>query len=142
MTVREFFDALYSTKTPDEYLAITSIKTGAINTEFFNDINDDKLYALLTERDGTGFNVYFGVGLLDHILPRGRRGQKSDICAIPGLWVDIDIAGPNHKKNKLFKTEQMALEVIKSRVGLDAVYHRQNWRRSSSIFSIYCDLVP
>lgn len=117
MIVREFFDALYSTKTPDEYLAITAIKSGSIHTEFYNDLTDGKLYSFMSECDGTGYNVYFGVGLLDHILPQGR-GTKNDICAIPGLWVDIDIEGPNHKKNKLFKTEQTALDVIKSRVGL------------------------
>lgn len=118
MTGFEFFESLYSSKTPDDYLAITVIKTGSIHTEFFNDLSDKQLATFIEESDKNGYNCYFGVGLLDHILPRGQRGKKSDICALPGFWVDIDIGGPNHKKKNLFRSEVSALDVIKTSVGL------------------------
>lgn len=41
-----------------------------------------------------GHDAYFGVGLRREGLQSGQRGGKSDVVAVPGLWIDIDIASP------------------------------------------------
>ncbi len=112
MTLPEFFQLLYHSHRPDEWLAITTIGQQRVNVSFF-DRFDGVLYQYISAMNET-FNVYYGVGLLDAKLPYGQRGSKDHICALPGLWADIDIdIAANHKKKKLFKSEIEALEVIK-----------------------------
>lgn len=41
--------------------------------------------------------VWFGVATRRQRLEGGRRGGHDDCAALPGLWVDIDIAGPGHR---------------------------------------------
>jgi hypothetical protein len=65
-------------------------------------------------------DVWFGVATRKHQLvndrgvPDGRRGGDSDCLELPGLWVDVDIAGPNHKTagELLPPDEEAALELI------------------------------
>lgn len=47
------------------------------------------------------FHVYRGCGLRAEAMGRYKRGGNDDVIAIPGLWADIDIAGPNHKRSDL-----------------------------------------
>ena len=53
----------------------------------------------LVDKIKTTHDVYYGVGLRSQKV--AGRGGNDDVCAIPGLWVDIDIAGPAHKANDL-----------------------------------------
>lgn len=39
---------------------------------------------------------WFGVATRTQRLDGGRRGGANDCAAIPALWVDLDVAGPNH----------------------------------------------
>lgn len=43
--------------------------------------------------------VWFGVATRREKLPDGARGGLSDCLEIPALWVDIDVAGPNHARS-------------------------------------------
>jgi len=65
-----------------------------------------RAYALASTKD-----VYFGVGL------RGRkvqgRGSNNDVCTVPGLWIDIDVAGNNHKQKDLPPTIEDAVAFLK-----------------------------
>ena len=115
VTLAEFFALLYKGKSQDEFLTIVSIESGKPRVKFFNTI-DDQTVAYVAAQDRIA-NVYFGVGLLDRELPDGRRGVKENVIALPAFWLDIDVAGPGHKKKNLFKTESDALEVLK-KVGL------------------------
>lgn len=117
MTLLEFFRTLYGTKADDDWLAITSIINNSADVRFFDTI-DDAALEHVRARNKTK-NVYFGVSLLDRPLGEGRRGTKRDITAIPGLWVDIDIEGPGHKKSRLFRNEDRAMEVVRKRIGLE-----------------------
>lgn len=45
-------------------------------------------------------DIYFGVGISNQRKPEGRL-SADDVTAIPGLWIDIDIAGQEHKQNNL-----------------------------------------
>jgi len=46
-------------------------------------------------------DVYFGVGLQKSPLGSSKRGEAAGVIAIPGLWADMDVAGPAHKSEKL-----------------------------------------
>lgn len=59
-------------------------------------------------------NVYCGVGLSRQRFGRDRRCKAADIAGIVGLWADIDIAGPAHKKPNLPPDEGAAHELLDS----------------------------
>lgn len=63
----------------------------------------------LSER---GFEVYFGVGLRRENLGKTRRGEAADVCAIPALWIDLDVAGPAHTSGALPPTLEDALSLV------------------------------
>lgn len=52
-------------------------------------------------------DVYFGVGLRRNEPERDddgvlrKRGLADEVEAIPGFWLDLDVAGPEHKKQNL-----------------------------------------
>lgn len=56
-------------------------------------------------------DVYFGVGLRGFKAAEGRGGSD-DVTVIPGLWVDIDIAGPAHKETALPPDDRAALDAL------------------------------
>jgi hypothetical protein len=64
--------------------------------------------------------VYLSMGLAHpdaaHTKPDGamRRAGAADIAALPGLWADLDIAGPAHTKKDLPPTEADALRILES----------------------------
>lgn len=49
--------------------------------------------------DASGKNVYFSVGLSEKNFQRYERAKNADIIGLPGLWVDIDIAGEHAAEN-------------------------------------------
>ena len=57
-------------------------------------------------------DVYFGLGLRKQALPPDRRGEYPDVIAIPGLWLDIDIAGDNHKNTFLPRGPEDVIEFL------------------------------
>ena len=59
-------------------------------------------------------DVYLGVGMRRTVPPEGSRGLASEIDAIPGVYADIDVAGPAHKKANLPPTIEAASEILKA----------------------------
>lgn len=58
-------------------------------------------------------DVWFGVATRKVRLGGGQRGGDKDCLEVPGLWVDIDIAGPNHRTSaELPPNEEAALELV------------------------------
>lgn len=57
--------------------------------------------ALMASKANTFHDVWYGVGLRSADLGPNHRGGLGDVLAIPGFWVDIDIAGPAHKEPNL-----------------------------------------
>ena len=57
-------------------------------------------------------DVYFGLGLQRNIPGSNKRGDVAGVCAIPGLWMDLDIKGPGHKAENLPATVDDALLLI------------------------------
>ena len=59
-------------------------------------------------------DIYTGVGIAasDAKLDARSRLKASDVAGIPGLWADIDVAGPVHKKPNLPETVEEARELL------------------------------
>ena len=55
-------------------------------------------------------DIYTGVGIAapDAKLTSATRTTSANVAGIPGLWADIDVAGPVHKKPNLPPTEEDA----------------------------------
>lgn len=62
--------------------------------------------------DVPGVQVYFGCGSRRDGLPPNRRGYKADVVAVPGLWLDLDLAGPAHASKALPETEDDAAAIL------------------------------
>lgn len=45
---------------------------------------------------------------LDWLIAHNKRGEATDVVALPCLWADIDIAGPNHLSAKRYPTTEAA----------------------------------
>jgi len=60
-----------------------------------------------------GREVYFGTCLQAEEPERWRRGTASGACAIPGLWADLDVAGPAHKSASLPPTKEAAADLAR-----------------------------
>jgi hypothetical protein len=95
--IRQFVDLLYppEAKTPG-YFSIWELP-GRRSYHFKP--SDPELEIAAHALDNEGHNVFYGVGLRRADLGAGIRGSKPDICALPGFWVDIDIAGGHAAKN-------------------------------------------
>ena len=59
-------------------------------------------------------DIYTGVGIAspDVKLNSGSRLKAADVAGIPGLWADLDIAGPVHKKANLPPSQEAALQLL------------------------------
>lgn len=98
------------------YLTLFSIDptTGARSTDWFDhpdlEAMADHAIAIGGLRD-----VWFGLAPRLERLAAGRRGGKDDCVGITCLWVDIDIAGPNHKDVAgVLPTLDQARELVRS----------------------------
>lgn len=57
-------------------------------------------------------DVYFALGLRRKNLGPRKRGAADDVCALPGFWLDLDVVGPGHEKDKLPQNFDEALEFL------------------------------
>lgn len=57
-------------------------------------------------------DVYLGVGLHPRQLGEGERGRADHVCAIPGLWLDLDVAGDAHQGSDLPPTREAARLIL------------------------------
>jgi ligand-binding SRPBCC domain-containing protein len=64
---------------------------------------------LMRERE----NVYFGIGMQGQ-QPRKGRGDEAGVVALPGLWADIDVLGPNHAATNLPPTLEDAWSIVQA----------------------------
>jgi hypothetical protein len=59
-------------------------------------------------------DVYFAIGVQGQ-QPHKGRGKQADVLALPGLWADIDVRGPNHAATNLPPTIEDAWSVLNYR---------------------------
>ncbi|MBI3693440.1 MAG: hypothetical protein HY238_01180 [Acidobacteria bacterium] len=65
---------------------------------YFSHLDRDRWYqeaALTAMYAREEQNVYFAIGVQGDRPPKGR-GKEAGVVALPGLWADIDVLGPNH----------------------------------------------
>lgn len=80
-------------------------------SRFFDRPEDAAGYARALE----AYDVYVGVGLQARDLGPRQRGGARDVIALPGLWADIDIAGPAHAGSKRYPPDEAAaMELLDS----------------------------
>ena len=110
MDTGRFFEELYGDAVDESNkMYIWSPKTGS---KFFASTKDAATFAApIQDRD-----VYFGLGLTKLDLPKEKRPTNLQVSAIPGLWLDVDIAGPAHKKENLPTTIQDGLDLITANI--------------------------
>jgi hypothetical protein len=58
-------------------------------------------------------NVYFAIGVQGQ-QPRKGRGKQAGVVALPGLWADIDVLGPNHVATNLPPTVEDAWNIVRA----------------------------
>jgi len=58
-------------------------------------------------------NVYFAIGIQGERPAKGR-GRESGVIAVPGLWADIDVLGPNHAAHNLPPTLEDAWGLVRA----------------------------
>src|SRR4051812_13164758 len=56
-------------------------------------------------------DIYFAVGIQEK-PPATGRGKEAGVAAIPGLWADIDVLGPNHAATNLPPTLDDAWKIV------------------------------
>ena len=61
---------------------------------------------------GKSENVFFGVGLRRADLGPFRAGAEADVCAVPGLWLDVDFGRDGHSSRELPPTFEDALQLV------------------------------
>lgn len=107
---------LYAQCDPDGWLTLFSIDraSGVHHVDWAKVSQPEELARIALYRSATCC-VWFGVATRHHQLNDGKRGGVGDCEQIPALWVDIDVAGPNHKTSlPLPPTIEAALNLIKS----------------------------
>jgi hypothetical protein len=58
-------------------------------------------------------NVYFAIGVQGQ-QPQHGRGKQAGVVALPGLWADIDVLGPNHVATNLPPTLEDAWSIVRA----------------------------
>jgi len=104
----ELFDAVIDN---DNFMYVWIPGKGSI---YFTDTTEAATYA----EEQKGQNVYFGLGVTRQHLGKDNRPKATQVSAIPGLWLDIDITGPAHKKENLPASKEDAIDLINSSLPL------------------------
>lgn len=95
---------------PKGYVLIwTSLDRGG-HSEWFNSLQSAAAHAV----DSTTRNTYFGVCLAERGFGGRYRlhSKKRPAFGLPGLWLDIDVAGDGHKKKRYPPTRDDALLLL------------------------------
>jgi hypothetical protein len=109
-TAEEFLRSLYGSCTNEGCLVLW---TKQDKHPYWYDLNhqrDATEKAILLSQD---FDVYFAIGLQKDPEVNGR-GKADTVAVIPGLWLDIDIKGPNHCATDLPPDQNSALALVDS----------------------------
>lgn len=107
--ISQFFKALYGNNAPG-FLTICDLKTR--KTSWFSGNQTEeavKCVSLMANHT----DVYFGLGLRKERKGEYKRGESDDVIAIPGLWLDVDLAGTVHKKEGLPRDLSTVSEILK-----------------------------
>lgn len=91
--------------------------TGLWTGRAFDDLDHAADYAAELDHAGRE-GVYVRATTLRAPLAPGARGGEDDTLALPGLWADIDIAGPGHKTTQVLPPNEAAARRLVDEAGL------------------------
>jgi len=100
---------LFGSKSADDYLLLWTLPSK--QSYWFRNIGQASLKAQVLAQSE---DVYVGVGLSPVSHGPKNRCPAEQIAGLAGLWADIDIADPVHKKEKLPPTIEAAVELVNS----------------------------
>lgn len=103
MDTKQFLESLY--QYASGYITLWDKKTKQTAWIDIDDIDT------IADTAQGAIDVYFGVGL-GSVKKYAGRLTMDEITCLPGLWVDIDIAGDGHKSKNLPASSEQAIEFI------------------------------
>jgi hypothetical protein len=90
-------------------VTVWDAKTKNSSHVLFTDTN--AVVVAAAQRVIQGIDAYYGVCLTRRGLGSGARGGKFDVLALPGFWIDVDVAGDGHASQAL-PSEAEAFAII------------------------------
>ena len=93
---QEFLDGLFGAKPKELFILIWELP--GRKSYWTPDVVQAAQYA---ETLAEWHDVYVGAGLAARDPGPTKRAEAKDVAAIPGLWSDIDYAGPGHTQKNL-----------------------------------------
>lgn len=113
-TIR-FLRALFEKKPPDTFILIWSLQDR--RSHFAATVENDPRGAVgaaawATQAADASRDVYCGVGLAPRPFHKTKRCPADEVAGIVGLWLDVDVADPVHKKKNLPDSTDAALELV------------------------------
>lgn len=103
-----FLNALFGNMHSDGWLILWKPDKKSVSVP----VSDLDQAAEITQALKSGHNVYFGLGLQGKKPSEWSRGKADGVMAIPGLWLDMDIAGPGHKETRIPPDQETAIEFL------------------------------
>jgi len=108
MNAKQFLDEVFGNKPTNTHICIWTYPSR--RSHFFDSTEKAAEQAEILK---TNSDVYVACGLFGKNLGPVNRGKKEDVVGLAGFWMDIDVAGPAHKKNDLPVTTDEAIKIIK-----------------------------
>ena len=103
-----FFNALFGENAPDAILNIClKTKDKGLMTSSFKATDREQVIEMVKELRDQG-ELYYEVCQQNNFPEQGKRGKVADKTVMFCLWMDIDIAGPNHVADEYPKTREDA----------------------------------
>lgn len=103
---QKFLDELFSGRPEESRILIWSLPSKS--SRWFSSTEDAAGYGAGLE----GAEVYLGCGLAGKDMGPNARCKAADIVGVPGVWIDIDVKGPTHKKPNLPPNRKEAMKLL------------------------------
>lgn len=123
VTPHDWLSMLYADAPPSAWLTVSlkrdaatrSAQNDPFRTEWFA-AWDLEVAANAIVGKANSHNIYFGLGLRRCRLATDQRGCARDVVCIPGLWVEVDVAGGAHgdARKVYFPSKESALELLRA----------------------------
>lgn len=99
------------------YLVVTPIKNGPLPSLAVSPSESSSLIGELIQRNRAGENIFGTVGLNESRPEHGSRVKENTVCAVPGIFMDVDINGVGHASDRYPPSEEEALRIVNGVVG-------------------------
>jgi hypothetical protein len=114
---RQFLQSLFASKTDESQVLIWQHPQKI--SRWFRDLEQAAKFA----EEHASSDLYVGVGLSPEDYGPNRRCAADNVCGLPALWIDFDVAGPAHQKTNLPATAEDALSILPPELPPSLVVH-------------------